>query len=482
MKILGYEIAITRAKAAVPTTTTPVAWDFSFGAPFWGSGIGFPLVQEPFTGAWQKNAEVRANSLLGFPALYRCITMISQDISKLRIRLMEQDEDKIWSEVDRNSPYWPVLIKPNRYQNRIQFFDEWMGSKLLQGNAYILKQRDSRGIVVATYVLNPWRCKPLVADDGSVWYDLAADNLANIEEKVRVPASEIVHDRYKPLYHPLVGISPVSACALSGMLGLAIAQNAAAFFANSSRPGGVLSAPDRISDDTAARLKKHWEDNYTGQNAGRIAVLGDGLKFEAMRENASDAQLVEQLKLSGEQVCTAFGVPAFMVGIGAMPAYNNIEALSQQYYSQCLQNLIESIELLLDEGLGLTAVPQHVYGTEFDLVDLLRMDTATKGKTWGDLVKQSIAAPNEARAAFDLPPVPGGDSVFMQQQNFSLEALADRPAPPEPASAGSSSGSGGTSAGDGGDQAEGATNGPVNASLAERIAKQAERYLRRPSL
>ena len=142
---------------------------------------------------------------------------------------------KIWEEVDRNSPFWPVLIKPNRYQNRIQFFDEWMGSKLINGNTYVLKERDQRGVVVALYVLNPWRVKVLVAPDGSVWYDLLRDDLTGVvdEDKVRVPASEIIHDRYKPLYHPLCGVRRSCACALSGALGLAIAQNSARFFSNS---------------------------------------------------------------------------------------------------------------------------------------------------------------------------------------------------------------------------------------------------------
>jgi HK97 family phage portal protein len=434
MKFLGFEI--TRVKAPVPATTVPSGWNYSFGMPFWGvsHSSSFPVIQEPFTGAWQRNQSTYVSTLLVFHAIYRCITLISQDISKMRIRLMEQNQTTgIWTEIDRVSPYWPVLVKPNHYQNRIQFFDEWMGSKLIHGNTYALKVRDSRGIVTNLYVLNPLRTRVKVAPDSSVYYELQTDDLAQIEEdQVTVPASEIIHDRYKPLYHPLCGLSPILACAMSGALGINIQMNSGKFFENASRPGGVLSAPEHIEDDTAKRLKEHWENNYSGANAGRIAVLGDGLKYEPMKETAVDAQLVEQLKISGENVCTAFGVPPFMIGIGQAPSYNNIEALNQQYYSQCLQNLIETIELLLDEGLGLTAVAPKVYGTEFDLSDLLRMDTATKSKTWGDLVKQSIASPNEARAAFDLPPVRGGESPMAQQQNFTLEALAKRDSKEDP--------------------------------------------------
>jgi HK97 family phage portal protein len=248
-----------------------------------------------------------------------------------------------------------------------------------------------------------------------------------------VPASEIIHDRYTPMRgHSLCGVPPIMACALSGMLGVRIASNSAQFFENQSRPGGILTAPDRINDETAKRLKDHWEANFTGVNAGRIAVLGDGLKFEVMREKAVDAQLIEQLKLTAEHICTAFGVPPYMIGVGNPPTYNNIEALNQQYYSQCLQILIESIEALLDEGLGLVDVSTAVYGTEFDLSDLLRMDTSTKSKTWGDLVQRGIASPDEARRQFDLPPVTGGDTPYLQQQNYSLEALSKRDSKDDP--------------------------------------------------
>jgi phage portal protein BeeE len=187
-------------------------------------------------------------------------------------------------------------------------------------------------------------------------------------------------------------------------------------------------------------LKEYWEQNFTGENAGRTAVLGDGLKYEPMIVNPHDAQLIDQLKWTAETVCSAFHVPAHMVGIGQPPTYNNIEALNQAYYSQCLQSLIENIELLLDEGLELP----KPYGTEFDLDDLLRMDTATKVKAAADAIGSGGMAPNEARKRyFDLAPVKGGDSPYLQQQNFSLAALDERdknkpfskptePAEPEP--------------------------------------------------
>jgi HK97 family phage portal protein len=402
------------------------------------SGVGdrgnwwFPIIKESFTGAWQRNVEIRAETLLTFHAVYACVTRIAQDVGKLRIKLVEQDADGIWSEVT-SAAFSPVLRKPNRYQNRIKFVESWITSKLLHGNAYVLKERDNRGVVTALYVLDPHRVKVLVAPDGEVWYQLHRDYLAGLEdEQIVVPASEIVHDVMNPLYHPLVGVSPLHACGASAMLGSHIQRTSSRFFENGATPAGVLSAPGKISKETADRLKADWQSSYGGENTGKMAVLGDGLKFEQMSMTAVDAQLIEQLKMSAETVCSSFHVPGHMVGVGPAPTYNNVESLNQQYYTQCLQTHVESIELSLDEGLGLVDVPGRTLGTELDIEGLWRMDTATMVETLAKGVQGTIFSPDEARKKLDLKPAKGGDSPMAQHQMYSLAALAKRDAMNDP--------------------------------------------------
>lgn len=420
MRLFGLEI--TRAKAAVPTDLQSV---YDRGR-WWSS-----LVREPFTGAWQRNKEERRESIAAHNAVYSCITLIASDVGKLPVCLKQQDANDIWTEVASPS-FSPVLRKPNRYQNRIKFYEQWVVSKLINGNTYVLKERDDRKIVVALYILDPFRTKALVAADGSVYYQLSRDNLTGINEQVTVPASEIIHDTMVPLFHPLCGISPLTACGLAASQSLSIQRNSTAFFENGSQPSGILTAPGDIADEDAARLKKYWEEKFSGQNAGKVAVVGSDLKYTSMTMSAVDSQLIEQLKWSAETVCSCFHVPAYMIGVGQPPSYNNIEALNQQYYTQCLQGLIECIELCLDEGLGLVDVPGKTYGTEFDLDSLLRMDTATKVKTATDGIRGGLLMPDEARKKFDLKPVKGGNQVYLQQQNFSLEALAKRDAQDDP--------------------------------------------------
>ncbi len=426
MELFGYELARAR----------PVSLDLETKAlqlrPVSSTGSWWPVIHESFTGAWQKNVTVQLEDVLAHPTVFACYTLIANDIAKMGLWLVEGDANAIWSRIE-SPAFSPVLRKPNRYQNRIQFIKQWLISKLTRGNTYVLKERDRRDVVVALYILDPSRVVPLVTPDGAVYYELKRDDLSGLgAEQVVVPAREIIHDRMYPIYHPLVGMGPLIASGVAAMLGLKIQTNSTQFFTNGSNPGGVLTAPGAISNETAARLKAYWDSAYTGENVGKVAVLGDGLKYEPMSVTPVDAQLTEQWRSASEAICSTFHVPKFMAGVGDFPPYANIEAVNVQYYSQCLQDLIEELELCLDEGLGLGPQFGNPYGVEFDIDDLLRMDSATAMTTITAGVTGGVLAPNEGRRKLNQKPVGGGDTPYLQQQMYSLEALnrRDVAAPP----------------------------------------------------
>lgn len=406
-------------------------------------GGWFGVVLESFAGAWQRNVEVRLDDVLRHPTVYACITTIANDIAKMRLRLVEFTSDGIWTEV--TSPaFSPVLRKPNNYQTRIEFVRCWVQSLMIHGNTYVLKERDNRDVVTGMYILDPRRVSVLVSDDGEVFYELHQDNLAGIREQMVVPAREIIHDRINALYHPLVGVPPLQASGMAAMQGNSMQKASAAFFRNGARPAGYLQANGvvPITPDQARDAVDKWQSQYSGEGIGRTAILPNGLEYKPLTMTAVDSQLVEQLKWSDEKICSTFRVPAYMVGVGPEPTHNNVEARNQLYYSQCLQVIIEGIELCLDEGLGLDKNKEgRTLGTEFDLDDLLRMDQATLANTVATLGNAAVMSPNEARKKFSLPPVPGGDTPYKQHQDYSLAALAERdadkpfskPEPSEPA-------------------------------------------------
>jgi HK97 family phage portal protein len=390
-------------------------------SPVDGRGGWFPIIREPYGGAWQNNDEWRMDTVLAYPPVYSCISLISSDIAKLTPMVMRETKDGIYVQ-NKSSDLLSVLRKPNSYQNHIQFKEWWMLSKLIRGNTYILKGRDNRGIVTRLYIIDPEKVSVLVTNSGDVYYQLNASELAGIQQAVTVPASEIIHDRMNCLFHPLVGVSPLYACGTAANAGASIISDSKKFFENGAKPGGGLTAPGSISDETAARLKAYFESNFTGANSGKIMVMGDGLKFEPFRMTAVDAQLIDQIKWTAESVCSAYHVPAYKVGFGTMPTHNNIEALTQDYYTQCLQRHIEDMEIALDYGLGVSSGEC----IELDLSGLFRMDAKTQLETIKIGIDASVFTPNNGRAKLNLPPIEGGDTVYMQQQNYSLAALAKR--------------------------------------------------------
>jgi HK97 family phage portal protein len=429
LRIFG--LTISRA-ARAPVNLSPAA----------ARGGWFPLIREPYMGAWQNNDEIAAPTALSYFAVFGCVTLIATDIGKLHLRLVTNNGAGIWTEAS-NPAYSPVLRKPNRYQTIVKFVEQWITSKLVAGNAYVLKQRDERGVVVALYVLDPSRVTPLIAPDGAVYYGLKRDNLVGIADDLPqgqdlvVPAREIIHDPMVTLFHPLVGVTPLYACGLAAQQGLTIQTKSEQFFRGGSHPGGVLTAPGEIGEDQALRIKTYWEENFSGANIGRVAVVGKGLKYEPMTVSAADAQLIEQLNWTAKQVCTCFHVPPQLLDLDDA-ASGDLEALWMKYHSQCIQSLLTNFETSLDEGLELKAP----YGTEFNIDDLIWMVTATKTKAAAEAIGAGALSPDEARQKwFGLGTVKGGDTPYMQQQNYSLAALAERdadspfskPAPAAPA-------------------------------------------------
>src|SRR5262245_18682641 len=420
MRLLGLQVPFTGEKQKAAMMSLP----YSSGA-----FTSYPIVWESFPGAWQQDIPIRNDLAQSFHADFACKTLIARDIAKLRVKLVEKDAStEIWTETT-NPAYSPVLRRPNEYQTRNQFYENWMLSKLSRGNTYVLIVRDARNVVTDLHVLDPMRVQPLVSEDGTVFYRLMTDYLAGIKE-ITVPAREIIHDRCNCLFHPLVGTPPIFASGLASMLGINAQKASNLLFQNSSTPGGILTAPGDISQVEEQRIKDEWEQRFSRVNLGRVAVLSGGMTYQKLPMTNVEVQLLENLKWSAQVVCSVYHVPPYKVAVEPLPSHINIQALNCEYYAQALQSHIEEIEELLDYALNIGDAIG--LGTQFDTDNLLRMDTATLVTTIKDAVGAGVMAPNEGRSKFDLKPVEGGDQPYLQQQNYSLEALAKRDAQADP--------------------------------------------------
>jgi HK97 family phage portal protein len=300
-------------------------------------------------------------------------------------------------------------------------------SKLLHGNTYVLKGRDDRGVVNTLYVLDPGRVKVLVAPDGSVYYELQGNDLAGVAsdaQPIVLPAREIIHDRFNCVFHPLMGIPPLYAISGAVTQAQAIQASSTTFFAKGGRPAGVLIAPTKLDDASAARIKERIANFKTGE----ILIAELGMKYESIDANAADQQLIAQLGWTEEKVAAVYRMPISILNSSKQPPYANAEASQLQYKSQCLEPHLNSLAATLAAGLELP-----LYLTlEFDDTLLIWMDTATRTTAAKNAIVSGLS-PNEVRATYyGVGPVKGGDLPFLQMQNQPIDVLADPPPPAPP--------------------------------------------------
>lgn len=387
---------------------------------------GWKIISESFAGAWQRNIEEERGDLVCYPTLYACLSSIAQDIAKLPFMLVERTSDGVFREVTE-SPYLTVLRQPNHFQNPQQFRESWVLSLLTDGNMYALKGRDARGVVNRLYVLDPCRVTPMVSDNRSVFYQINNLETKNLLppsyplEQLVIPASEIIHARINCMHHPLIGVPPLAAAALATGKNLKILRSSSRFFANSAQPGGLLTAPAGMSEDDANRVRSYWETEYGGDNAGKIAVIGADMKFTSFAMKGADAQVIEHLKYSDEQICQAFRIKPYKIGIGVPPSGWKSDDVNVEYHGDALSPIIESMEDLLSDGLGVR--PYQIW---LDDETLWRMDAGKMAEVETKLVGGMIKTPDEARRKLNLPTTDGGDTLWGQHQDYPLGVLRNR--------------------------------------------------------
>lgn len=403
-----------KKKAASQVAASPVT------APNPGQYAG--IIREPFAGAWQRGLSITPAEPLQNPAVFACISMISGDIGKLR-PVLQRKRGGIWQDAETNLP---ILETPNSVQTRNAFYAQWVSYLLTRGNAYAIIKQDSAGQPVELRLIDPVRVQTLVSAGGDVFYKVGCDDWAGIQQESVLPARSVIHHVINPLFHPLVGLSPLYAAALSGDFGEAARQTALKEYSNTARPGGIITAPGSVNTDKLRAIKDAWEGGYSGDNRGRTAVLADGMEFKSIEAaSMTDAELINVLKLTTDQICGCYGVFSWMINNGSMPNYNGSSTGQQFYYQRTLQRYIEEMESLLAKAFSFGANKR----VSFDTSTLLRLAPAEQMAVVAQGVGGSILSPNEARLQLNLPPVLGGDQPLAQQQYYSLASIAGRQVP-----------------------------------------------------
>lgn len=390
-------------------------------------------VHEPHSGAWQQNIWCHGpGDPTNFSAVFACVQIISTDVAKLTPIVYRRLENGT-AEPHPNHPAQRVLLNPNEHQTHVDFFQQLMSSVLLAGPAYVYLERDDRNVISSMHLFDPYRTAPVLASDGSVFFDVGYSGMpVAYEEELEgewlagravIPARDVMfHRELTAVGHPLIALSPLRAALISAMTGSIIQGHQQNFFENMSRTSGVLTAPHKISKELADRLRIEWEQNFKAGSMGRVAVLGEGLDWKPLSLSAVDSQLMDSLKWTVADVARCFRVPDYMLGLAAGGNTGRTGELLINYYHQALAARLRALEARLAVAFDF---PPNVY-LEFDMSELMRPSFTDRMAAYKNAQNSGVYSINELRRMEELAPVEGGDEPLVQVQYVPLSVLAQR--------------------------------------------------------
>ncbi|WP_042778885.1 phage portal protein [Sinorhizobium fredii] len=337
-----------------------------------------------------------------------------------------------------------ILRSPNEYQSRSDFIMNLVRDLYLTGNTYHLAERNNRFEVDALHPFNPGQSQPVISAEGGVYYRLGGNNILESQGRAReygvAPARDVLHIKLeaKP-GEPLVGIPPLRHAELAITAQAAIGSQLINFFANMSRPPGVIETDLNLTKAQVTELRERLNEAWRGVDnlGGGPPILTNGLKFHGIAISAKEAELANALKMTQDEIFMVYGVPPAILGLTDRSTFASTEALMQFWLARGLGFAINHIETAFDHFFGLRGWPYEY--VEFDTHALLRVAYRDRIEGLARGVISGIYSPNEARNMEDLPDAEAGGEPRVQQQVVPLsawnQAQPSTPAPDAPPAA-----------------------------------------------
>lgn len=373
----------------------------------WGtSAIPLPGAGMPGPGFYSFTGRyVSAENATGLPAVGAAVRLISETIASLPLIVYRGDGAERARAID--SPVYTLLHdRPNSEQSAFEFWGDVASSIETTGNAFIQKIR-SRGQIVELLVVDPnfvrvYRDK----DSREKRFDVLVDNV----RYEGFTGADILHIRGYTLRGGLVGMSPIAEHRQAIGVALAAEEFAGRAYANDATPGLAIKVPGNMGRQQALEMLSVWQVTHGGiHNARKPAVLTNGAEIEKISMTLADAELLDAMRFSVEQVARIFRIPPAMLGAPNAATNQTAEEESLRFVRYCLLPRLRRIEMSLRADADL--FPSSDLQPEWLVDGLLRADTKTRYEAYVAARQAGWMSANEIRALENLPPIDGGDEV-----------------------------------------------------------------------
>jgi HK97 family phage portal protein len=347
---------------------------------------------------------------------YACTNIISNAVALLPIKVKQYENGKM---VDIEHKLKKVLnLTPNQKYNHFDLFKLLIESLILNGNGYLYIERDERLNVKALHLLNPAFVQPMLQEDGTVKYIVEGMNSA-------VDAMNMIH-LFMHCDEMMNGISLLKYAARTLNAAWDTEDQSNKFYQRGAGLLGVLKASAPLTDAQKTQIALSWEKSISKTASGGVAILPQGLDFQAISVNPEDAQLLESRQYGVIDICRFFNVSPLKVFDYSHMSYSSLEQVTLSFMQD---TILPYAQLIEDEFNRKLFKPSEVgkYYIDFDFTSIIGTDKKTEAEYYRTLVTNGLITISEARERLGFAPLDGEqyNETYMQLSYGSVKNIAD---------------------------------------------------------
>lgn len=356
---------------------------------------------------------VTPDSAMRSEAVYSCVRVRSETLAAMPLIVYKRLPDG----GKERAPYHPLYRVLHDFPSQTQTsfeFREMMNAHLdLRGNAYAKIDSGPSGPVSTLTALHPDRVQVKRYTDGSFDY-----NVRQLDGGAKVyKPNEIFHVRGWSL-DGITGLSPISVARECVGIDLAAQDYAARFLKNDATPGIVLKHPAKLSQEAYNRIRNSWQENQTGENRHKAAILEEGMGIDKLGMTNKDAQFLEARRFQKNEICAIFRVPPHMAGDLERSTHSNIEHQGIEFTVYTMLPLAKRWEQAITRDLFFQLPnDDNEYFAEFLLDGLNRGDMDSRYTAYAIGIQWGWLCPNDVRRMENMNPIDGGD-VYLRPLNM----------------------------------------------------------------
>lgn len=380
------------------------------------------------TGRTSAGKAVTAEGALRISAVYACVRILAETIGGLPLPVYRRVAGG--KERAPDHPLYGLLHDlPNPEMTAMELRENLVGHMCLWGTGYCEIEWSGSGKVKALWPLRADKVQP-EKREGQLHFVVTLPS----GERAGLPARNVWRIRNFGT-GTLQGLSVIAQARETLGLAMATEEYGGRFFANDSRPGGIIKYPGQLTKEAAGKLKTSWEAAHGGlRQSHRVAVLEEGAEWQAIGVPPEDAQFLETRKFQTTEIARWFRIQPHMVGDLERATFSNIEHQGIEFVVHTIRPWLVRIEQSISRDLMMPE-ERRTYLAEHLVDGLLRGDIINRYQAYAVARQNGWMNADDIRNLENMNPLPDGQGqMYLVPLNMvpASEVGAGDDAPPAP--------------------------------------------------